>query len=141
MPGIDSDTYRLALQPERTRGTLPPSKSPHSPVLYNNCHISYGLPFHRAVAAHIVSTFNASRTYILASRTLANSTSALRDLQNVLGERVAGVKTGLKSHTSWDDVLAMKRECVELGVDVIVTLGGGSLSDAAKLLSLVRPRS
>lgn len=132
------ETYRLTVPLDSTKGQLPPSKAGagHS-SMFNNCHISYGLPFQIACAKHIDSTFHASRVYILSSRTLAEKTSSLRDLQEALGDKIVGVKTGLKAHTSWNDVLYMKRECLDLKVDVIVTLGGGSLSDAAKMLSLV----
>ncbi|VDB99489.1 unnamed protein product [Peniophora sp. CBMAI 1063] len=131
-----SETYRRAIPPERTQGPQPTSKVSER-TIFNNCWISYGLPFHEAVAKHVANTFGASRAYILSSRTLANTTSALRDLEAALEGRVAGVKMGLKAHTSWDDILSMKRECEKAKVDVIITLGGGSLTDAAKMLSLV----
>lgn len=131
-----SETYRRALPSERFEGPQPTSKV-HGKDYFNNCWISYGLPFQQVVAKHVEHTFAASRAYILSSRTLANTTSALRDLQAALEGRVVGVKMGLKAHTSWDDVLAMKRECQEANVDIIITLGGGTLTDAAKLLSLV----
>ena len=133
---MTSETYRLAVPSERTQGPQPASQVTEH-TIFNNCHISYGLPFQEAVVNHVERTFGAKRAYILVSRTLANTTSALRDLQTALGDRVVGVKMGLKAHTSWNDVLAMKRECEEANVDVIITLGGGSLTDAAKLLSLV----
>ncbi|KZV70554.1 Dehydroquinate synthase-like protein [Peniophora sp. CONT] len=131
-----TETYRLAVPSERTQEPQPTSKASER-TIFNNCYISYGLPFQDAVAKHVEHTFGASRAYILASRTLANTTTALRELQDALQGRVVGVKMGLKAHTSWDDILSMKRDCEEANVDVIITLGGGSLTDAAKLLSLV----
>jgi alcohol dehydrogenase class IV len=137
---MTNETYRRAILPNRTPEPLPLSNAPAGAMnIFNNCHISYGIPFQLACAAHLESTFHASRAYILASRTLACTTSALDDLKDTLKDKVAGVKIGLKAHTSWNDVLEMRRECLELNVDVIITLGGGSLTDAAKLLSLVYP--
>ena len=130
-----SETYRRAIASEHTQGPQPASKVSDG-VIFNDCFISYGLAFQEAVAKHVEHTFHASRAYILASKTLAETTSALRDLEGALAGRVVGVKTGLRAHTSWNDVLAMKRECEEAKVDVIITLGGGTLTDAAKLLSL-----
>ena len=139
-PTVDStgspEVYRLAVGSDRTEGPQPTSNAP-SLKLFNNCYVSYGIPFEVACAKHAGTTFNSSRIYIVSSRTLAESTDALSKLRDALQDKVVGVKTGLKAHTSWNDILAMKRECVDLGVDLIVTLGGGSLTDAAKLLSLV----
>ncbi|KAJ7804970.1 putative Fe-containing alcohol dehydrogenase, partial [Mycena olivaceomarginata] len=81
--------------------------------------------------------FHATRILILASATLARSTSTLSNLQAALGTKVAGVKFGLRAHTYFGDILAIAEECRVLGVDLIVTLGGGSLTDAAKIISLV----
>ena len=133
-----TETYRLAVPIDPSKGPLPLSNAINQPMsFYNNVHISYGLPFHIAVAKHARDTFHASRVYVLASKTLADTTSMLQDLETALSGKIVGTKTGLKAHTSWGDVLSMKKECEELKADVIVTLGGGSLTDAAKLLSLV----
>ena len=135
---MTSEIYRRAiLSSEYDQGPQPASKVSDGSLL-NNCWISYGLPFQETVAKHVVHTFGASRAYVLASRTLAETTSAFRDLESSLAGRIVGMKTGIRAHTFWDDVLVMKRECEEANVDVIITLGGGTLTDAAKLLSLVR---
>ncbi|KAF7300550.1 Fe-containing alcohol dehydrogenase [Mycena chlorophos] len=131
------ETYRLAVPTSQNPSTIQSNHPNPLEGTFNNTHITYGLPFQEAAAKHLVSTFDASRVYILASRTLATRFSALQDLKDALGAKVVGVKIGLKAHTSWDEVLEMKQECVELNVDAIVTLGGGSLTDAAKLLTLV----
>ncbi|KAI0030455.1 putative Fe-containing alcohol dehydrogenase [Vararia minispora EC-137] len=133
-----TETYRLAIPYDRAKGPLPPSNaSDRQFTLYNNVYITYGLSFQLAVAKHVQDTLQASRAYVLVSKTLAQNTNALKDLEGALGDKIVGVKSGLKAHTSWGDVLSMKRECEELKADVIITLGGGSLTDAAKLLSLV----
>jgi alcohol dehydrogenase class IV len=75
--------------------------------------------------------------YIIASRTLSNNTDALQRLQDALDEKVAGVRVGMKSHTYWSEVLEVTRACRKCEADLIVTLGGGSLTDAAKIVSLV----
>ncbi|KAF7300538.1 Fe-containing alcohol dehydrogenase [Mycena chlorophos] len=117
-----TETYRLALTADRTTPALtPPSKFTEKFDIYNNCHISYGLPFHQAVAKHVESTFHASRVYVMVSRTLATGSTALQDLKDALGDKLVGVKMGLKAHTSWNDLLEMTLECVELKADLIVT--------------------
>ncbi|KAJ6584020.1 putative Fe-containing alcohol dehydrogenase [Mycena vulgaris] len=119
-------------------GPLPNSRASYSHgSIFNNCDISYGLPFPAACAKHAEETFHATRILILSSATLARSTSALSDLQVALGAKVAAVKSGLRAHTYFSDIFAAAEECRALGADLIVTLGGGSLTDAAKMIALV----
>lgn len=102
-------------------------------------HISFGLPFSEASAKHVASTFNASRAYILSSGSLARNTDALVRLQAALGDQVVGTRIGMRSHTMWSEVLQVTREAKVLGVDLIITLGAGSLTDAAKIVAFVCP--
>lgn len=98
-------------------------------------HLSWGLRFPQASAKH-ADAFHAHRVYIIASRSLASNTSSLVDLKGALGSKVVGERVGMKSHTMWSECLELTRECRELKVDLIVTLGGGSLTDAAKLVAM-----
>ncbi|KAJ6556806.1 putative Fe-containing alcohol dehydrogenase [Mycena vulgaris] len=118
-------------------GPLPKSLVNNALDVFNHhCDISYGLPFSQACAKHAEETFHAQKIYMIASGTLARETSALRDLQAALGAKVVGVKSGLKAHTYFNDAVAIAGECRALDVDLILTLGGGSLSDAAKMVAL-----
>ncbi|KAJ7448519.1 hypothetical protein FB451DRAFT_1532744 [Mycena latifolia] len=133
-----SETFRAAVPPYD--GPLPKplggdSVATHE-VFNNACNISYGLPFHEACAKHAEDTFHAHRVFVISSGTLARSTSALKDLERALGSKFAGVKYGLKAHTYLDEIIAIMEECRALNVDLIVTLGGGSLTDAAKMVAL-----
>ncbi|KAJ7453869.1 putative Fe-containing alcohol dehydrogenase [Mycena latifolia] len=130
---VAQETFRPAVPPYD--GPLPKSLS-HNFEPLNYCNISYGAPFHEACAKHAEDTFHAERVFIIASRTLAESTSALTDLKAALGAKLVGVKVGLKAHTYLDESIAMAEECRAFEADLIVTLGGGSLSDAAKMVSL-----
>lgn len=111
------------------------------PAFPNRDHprISYGLPFPQASAKHASSTFNASRIYILSSGSLARNTDALVRLQAGLGNKVVGTRIGMRSHTMWSEVLQVTREAKALGADLIITLGAGSLTDAAKIVAFVCP--
>ncbi|KAF7342487.1 Fe-containing alcohol dehydrogenase [Mycena venus] len=119
-------------------GPLPNSKADYADgYVFNNCDVSFGVPFPSACAKHAGETFDATRVFILSSATLANSTSALSDLKAALGAKVAGVKFGFKAHTYFSEIFETAEECRGLGVDLIVTLGGGSLTDLAKMITLV----
>lgn len=101
--------------------------------------ISYGLPFPEACRKHVADErFRAFRVYIICSGSLAKDTSNLKDLQQVLGHKVAGVRIGMKPHTFMSEVLEIVEDARELDADLIVTLGGGSLIDAAKVVAFVR---
>ncbi|KAK8108980.1 hypothetical protein PG984_014781 [Apiospora sp. TS-2023a] len=98
--------------------------------------VSYGLPFSLTLLHHAGSTFGATRLYVLCSATLARNTSHLTSLTDTLNSKVAGTRVGLKPHTRWSEVLEVVREARALDCDLLVTLGAGSLTDAAKIVSL-----
>lgn len=100
-------------------------------------HVSYNLPFDKAATKHVVETFAADRVYILASGSLCRNTKFVQQLQDALGRRVAGVRKGMTPHTLWSEVLEVVEECRRVKADLLVTIGGGSLTDAAKLVALV----
>ncbi|CAF9935937.1 hypothetical protein IMSHALPRED_010400 [Imshaugia aleurites] len=115
---------------------FPPGKSPHpSP------YISYGTPYPSACAHHVASTFHARRVYILASGSLSRNTNDLPTLVAALEAKlgpgaVVGITKGIKPHTHYSDILAITHEAKAANADILVTLGGGSLTDAAKVVAL-----
>ena len=98
-------------------------------------NISYGLRFPEACARHVQSTFNASRVYIIASKSLSANTDALTRLQNALEGKVAGTRIGMRPHTLWSDLLAIINDARSLHPDCFITLGAGSLTDGAKIIA------
>lgn len=103
----------------------------------NGPHISYNLPFDKSCAKHVEATFKAERVYILASGSLCRNTKYVEQLRKALGSRVAGLREGMTPHTLWNEVLEVADDCRRLRADLIVTIGGGSLTDAAKIVTLV----
>jgi alcohol dehydrogenase class IV len=100
-------------------------------------HVSYNLPFDKAATKHVVETFAADRVYILASGSLCRNTKFVQQLQDALGRRVAGVRKGMTPHTLWSEVLEVVEDCRRVKADLLITIGGGSLTDAAKLVAMV----
>jgi alcohol dehydrogenase class IV len=101
--------------------------------------ISYGIPFADAAARHTEQIFNASKVYVICSGSLARTTDALDRLKAALGgeKKVVGVRVGMKPHTLWSEVVEIANEARDAGADLIVTLGAGTLTDAAKIASFV----
>lgn len=97
--------------------------------------IVYGIGFERAIADE-VQLVGARRVFVIASGTLARETDAVQRLATALGERFAGQWTRVGAHTPRDDVVAAANLAREQGADLIVTLGGGSVTDAAKVVSI-----
>lgn len=99
--------------------------------------LSYGIPFHAAAARHVEEISQASRVYIICSRSLAQNTNALQQLKAALGARVIGQRIGMKSHTLWSEVVEIVTDARAVNADLLVTLGAGSLTDGAKFVALV----
>ncbi|EHA19179.1 alcohol dehydrogenase [Aspergillus niger ATCC 1015] len=99
--------------------------------------LSYGIPFSSSAAHHITDLFHASKIYILCSASLARDTDALDRLTRALGpDKIAGTRIGMQSHTLWSEVLEVVRDAQAVEADLLITLGGGSLTDAAKVVAL-----
>ena len=105
---------------------------------FDRPNISYGIPFSKSAAHHAANTFDASRIFIIASKSLSSSTNALDELKSALGDRVAGVRIGMTSHTRWGDCLEIVHEAMKVNDDLVMTLGAGTLTDGAKIVSFVR---
>lgn len=101
-------------------------------------YISYGLPFQESCAKHVRGGLSASRVYIIASGSLSRNTEKLDVLIYALGqENVVGVQRGMAPHSLWSEILGIVAEAKQKDVDCVVTLGAGSLTDAAKLVVFV----
>src|SRR5947209_20138272 len=98
--------------------------------------VVFGKPFAEALAQE-VDRVEARAVYILASGSLARETDTVDRLRGVLGNRLAGVCAKIGAHTPRTDVVAAANAAREAGADVIVTLGGGSVTDAAKMVALL----
>jgi hypothetical protein len=79
----------MAAKEETYSPAFPPAEKPH---------ISYGLSFPEACAHHITNTFHASRVYVIVSNSISKTDNFTR-LQDVLGDKIVGVRRGIKPHT------------------------------------------
>lgn len=98
--------------------------------------LSYGIDFSTAAARHVTHTFKASRVYVICSGSLSRNTDALKLLLAALGpENVAGQRIGMKPNTQWSEVLEIVADARKVQADLLLTLGAGSLTDGAKIVS------
>ena len=97
--------------------------------------VLFGAPYVEAVAQEIVR-LDARAIFVLASGTLARETDLGERLRQTLGNRFAGLCAKIGAHTPRRDIIAAANLARSAGADLIVTLGGGSITDAAKMVGL-----
>jgi maleylacetate reductase len=97
--------------------------------------VVFGKPFTEALAQE-VDRLDARAVFVLASGTLARTTDTVDRLRHVLGNRVAGVCAKIGAHTPRADVVEAANAARQAGADLLVTIGGGSVTDAAKMVGL-----
>ena len=95
--------------------------------------VIYGRPFAEALAEE-VARLGASAVFLMAGGTLSRETDVVRQVQDALGARLAGVWTRMGAHSPRTDVVAAANAAREAKADLIVTLGGGSVTDGAKMV-------
>lgn len=97
--------------------------------------VSYGIPLEQALADE-VKRLDANAVYVMASGTLARETDVIDRVRQVLGNRMAGLCTKIGAHTPRPDVVAATNEARDVKADFLLTVGGGSVTDAAKMVGL-----
>jgi maleylacetate reductase len=91
----------------------------------------------RAVADVIrdeAERLGARRVFLLASNSLAANTSAVAEIERELGKRHAATFRGIPAHTPESKVLEAASAACDAKCDLLVSIGGGSISDAAKIM-------
>src|SRR5512140_2266888 len=97
--------------------------------------VVYGRPFAQALADE-VKDMGAQAVFLLAGGSLSRDTSWVADIRTALGDRLAGIGPRIGPHTPRIDVVAAANQARAAKADLIVTLGGGSITDGAKMVSL-----
>ena len=72
------------------------------------------------------------RVFILTTASLVTKTSVISDLQAGLGAQCVGLFHNVSEHTPFGDVVAAAQAIRDTNADIILSVGGGSIIDAAK---------
>lgn len=96
--------------------------------------VIYGRPFAEALK-ELVEESGAHSVFLLASGTLNRETDTVGQVRRALGNRLAGVFARIGAHTPRGDVVEAANAARAAGADLLVTLGGGSVTDAAKMVA------
>jgi maleylacetate reductase len=96
--------------------------------------VIYGRPFAEALK-ELVEQSGANSVFLLASGTLNRETDMVGQVRRALGNRLAGVFAKIGAHSPRGDVVEAANAARAAGADLLVTLGGGSVTDAAKMVA------
>src|SRR5438067_9978548 len=97
--------------------------------------VVFGRPAAEAVAEE-ARRCEAERVFVMASGTLNRTTDELAKLRRALGNRFAGLFDHMPPHTPRRAVIEAAAMAREARADLIVTMGGGSVTDGAKAVQL-----
>jgi maleylacetate reductase len=97
--------------------------------------VLFGRPAAEAVAEE-VRQLEANRVLLMVSGTLARETDEIEKVRRELGNRCAGIFDRMPPHTPRQAVIDAAAQAREADADLIVTIGGGSVTDAAKAVQL-----
>ncbi len=97
-------------------------------------NVIYGRPFTEALKEEVERS-GANSVFLLASGTLNRETDLVLQVRSALGNRFAGLHARIGAHTPRGDVVEAANAARAAGADLLVTLGGGSVTDAAKMVA------
>ena len=97
--------------------------------------VVFGRPAADAIAAQM-DRLGASRAFLMVSGTLNRSTDEIDKIRNRLGPRCVATFDAMPPHTPREAVIAAAEQARGAQADLIVTVGGGSITDGAKAVQL-----
>ncbi len=97
--------------------------------------VHYGKPAAQSVA-EVVKAQGAERVFLMVSGTLNRQTDEIEKVRRALGNKCVGTFDKMPAHSPRSAVIAAAAQAREARADLIVTLGGGSITDGAKAVQL-----
>ncbi len=97
--------------------------------------VVFGRPAAEAVVQQM-DRLHTSRAFLMVSGTLNRNTDEIEKIRSALGSRCVGTFDAMPPHTPRQAVIAAAEQARAAGADLIVTVGGGSITDGAKAVQL-----
>jgi maleylacetate reductase len=97
--------------------------------------VVFGRPAAEAVVEQI-DRLDATRAFLMVSGTLNRETDEIEKIRRALGSRCVGTFDAMPPHTPRQAVIAATEQARAVNADIIVTVGGGSITDGAKAVQL-----
>ena len=97
--------------------------------------VVFGRPASEAIVEQL-NRIGAARAFLMVSGTLNRETDEIETIRRLLGPRCAGTFDAMPPHTPRAAVIAASEQARVADADLIVTIGGGSITDGAKAVQL-----
>jgi maleylacetate reductase len=97
--------------------------------------VIFGKPAAEAIAGQ-VHRLGATRVFLMVSHSLNRNTDEIDKVRRALGNRCAGSFDRMPAHTPRAAVIQATEAARAAGADLIVTIGGGSITDGAKAVQM-----
>lgn len=97
--------------------------------------VIFGQPAAAAVVAE-ADRLGAEAVFLLASGTLNRESDEVERVATALGNRFAGLHDEMPAHSPREAVIACANKAREAGTDLLVTFGGGSVTDGGKVVTI-----
>jgi maleylacetate reductase len=97
--------------------------------------VVFGRPASEAIVEQL-NRLGAKRAFLMVSGTLNRKTDEIENIHRVLGPRCAGTFDAMPPHTPRAAVIEAADQARAANADLIVTIGGGSITDGAKAVQL-----
>ena len=97
--------------------------------------VVFGRPAAQAIVAQL-DRLGLSRAFLMVSGTLNRQTDEIGKIRDALGSRSVGLFDAMPPHTPREAVIAASEAARAANADLIVTVGGGSITDGAKAVQL-----
>lgn len=97
--------------------------------------VIFGQPVAAALAQE-VAMLGAQRVMLITSDALRRNTGDIAAIEAALGKAHAGTFSGVAPHVPREDVIAATAMAREVQADLIVSVGGGSVTDCAKIVPI-----
>jgi maleylacetate reductase len=97
--------------------------------------VIFGKPAVDAIVAE-ADRLGAKRVFVLSGATLNRQTDEIAKVRAGLGDRFAGVFDHMPAHSPRNAVVACANAAREAGCDLLVTFGGGSVTDGGKAVTI-----
>ena len=97
--------------------------------------VVFGRPASEAIVEQL-NRLGAKRAFLMVSGTLNRETDEIENIRRGLGPRCVGTFDAMPPHTPRAAVIAAADQARTAEADLIVTVGGGSITDGAKAVQL-----
>jgi maleylacetate reductase len=97
--------------------------------------VVFGRPTSEAIVEQM-DRLHAQRAFLMVSGTLNRETDEIEKIRRALGPRYAAAFDAMPPHTPRAAVIAASEQARAANADLIVTIGGGSITDGAKAVQL-----